>query len=609
MPTLTLFDQRDLAAAFPDSVARYDALRALSALQGLVNRTRPRLYLLGTKERLTPAAVDIDEYWLRHLLAPGGGLAGWRVETLDDPWAVFGRFLRFARGVVLWDDAVPSTANVATTLAGARGLVPVRGSGPSCAFWRRFQRRFPDCEVRVDLRGLFTGRGRIPGTRRSSTGSAKCDAYLWAVEHLLETGRTDPLWAAYYPDGMRWGGRPPYEARGTAAYPDLQAANLVNHDFFVSRRAFFFDLSPWGDEAPNDDPAQPAGADLATLKSILAAANARLDRDASEDWITVGGFVPWWIKYAGYDSESDGRRIPNGSHEPVPGEWEMVAVCSAWNAVLDADAHGLDAMANGSVYQHMPLDADAFRTASPRRADPERRAYVCFYVGDFDSAAWMAQTLPRLWDDPGRGRVPLTWAFNPVLARRVPHVFDYVGRTRTAADSFCAGDGAGYVNPVFLEEPRVHSDRPTEIRRYETFARAHHRRLHMPITGFIINGEEQPLTPAVRRALARVSPRGVGVYRQQPRLVGVGNTPFIECAASFGHLSSVRQIIDRIADDTARARGTEFLLYRTVLVSPTILAEACGELRERFGDRVEIVDAYRFYALARAHLGTRAGGR
>ena len=45
-----------------------------------------------------------------------------------------------------------------------------------------------------------------------------------------------------------------------------------NHDFFISRKAFFFDLSPWADEAPNDDPQQPLGTDQAALKAIFLAA-------------------------------------------------------------------------------------------------------------------------------------------------------------------------------------------------------------------------------------------------------------------------------------------------------------------------------------------------
>jgi hypothetical protein len=57
-----------------------------------------------------------------------------------------------------------------------------------------------------------------------------------------------------------------------AATHDLfHVRSPVNHDYFISQRAFFWDLSVWDDEAPNDDPSQPLGTDLNTLMKILAA--------------------------------------------------------------------------------------------------------------------------------------------------------------------------------------------------------------------------------------------------------------------------------------------------------------------------------------------------
>lgn len=38
-------------------------------------------------------------------------------------------------------------------------------------------------------------------------------------------------------------------------------AKTTNHDFFIGNKAFFFDLSIWDDETPNDDPHQPLGTD------------------------------------------------------------------------------------------------------------------------------------------------------------------------------------------------------------------------------------------------------------------------------------------------------------------------------------------------------------
>ena len=47
---------------------------------------------------------------------------------------------------------------------------------------------------------MFTGRGRVPGTRLPSTGSAKCDAYVWLIERLVKAGRVNPHRLGYYID-------------------------------------------------------------------------------------------------------------------------------------------------------------------------------------------------------------------------------------------------------------------------------------------------------------------------------------------------------------------------------------------------------------------------
>jgi hypothetical protein len=36
-----------------------------------------------------------------------------------------------------------------------------------------------------------------------------------------------------------------------------------------------------------------------------------------------------------------------------------------------------------------------------------RHNYIMFYVGDYDSAAWLYNVFKQKWDDPQRGEVPL----------------------------------------------------------------------------------------------------------------------------------------------------------------------------------------------------------
>ena len=118
-------------------------------------------------------------------------------------------------------------------------------------------------------------------------------------------------------------------------------------------------------------------------------------------------------------------------------------------------------MANAAFYQHFPLPERLVQNRAPTptelvglgylipdglggyRVNPDL-AFYSFYVGDWDSAAWLYSQLPGKWDDPLRGSVPLGWAFNPNLARRFPLAFDLVYRTLSPLDRVTTGDsGAG----------------------------------------------------------------------------------------------------------------------------------------------------------------------
>lgn len=81
--------------------------------------------------------------------------------------------------------------------------------------------------------------------------------------------------------------------------------------------------------------------------------------------------------------------------------------------------------------------------------------YMHFYVGDYDSSAWIYSQLLNNYNDSARGSVPLGWAVNPNLIDRFPLIFKFLYDHQTAADCFTTGDsGAGYVSPTELLPPR-----------------------------------------------------------------------------------------------------------------------------------------------------------
>jgi hypothetical protein len=71
---------------------------------------------------------------------------------------------------------------------------------------------------------------------------------------------------------------------------------VMNHDWTIAHRGFFFDLSPWADAAPDDDPHQPLGSDLAAFKYMLAAAYDATQSGSAPEPIGIHGFTPWAYK-------------------------------------------------------------------------------------------------------------------------------------------------------------------------------------------------------------------------------------------------------------------------------------------------------------------------
>jgi hypothetical protein len=161
------------------------------------------------------------------------------------------------------------------------------------------------------------------------------DAYLWAKEEYLDKGRCDPTALAYYID-YYW----PYHQHDVPATVDYSVNTLTNHDYFIARRGFFMDLSPWNDESPNDDPTQPLGTDLKTLQAIFQSAwqAIAMSRQPSR-MIYMAGTTPWMFKYAANNSQH--------KHTKEETQDRLIWIASSYNIAVAAD----DCPNNG-MYTH-----------------------------------------------------------------------------------------------------------------------------------------------------------------------------------------------------------------------------------------------------------------
>ncbi|MCA9425977.1 MAG: hypothetical protein KC994_12930, partial [Candidatus Omnitrophica bacterium] len=476
-------------------------------------------------------------------------------------------------------------------------LLPVRGNEEEGSFLSELRRRFPNLKTEVDLRGRFTGQGKIPDTDLDSTGSRKCDAYLWTVENYLKTGKCGSTHLAYYIDGIDWQKISPDAPK----YVDYGNLGLFNADYWISKRAFFFDLSPWTDVAATDEPEQPVGTDGRTLRTILSEANEVNDYDTV---ITCGGFVPWWIKYTNFRfTKSTPVRT---RHEPVETEWHFSDLLSAYNTVMDADAAGLIGMANASVFQHHPLRKHYEQNPAPEplEYDPNT-TYIQFAMLDYDAAAWLSQAFPFIWEDPKRGELPLHWGINPILADRVPMIFDAILTTLSPNDRIGADEGLGYINPNLIGQARKHSDLPDGREVYLQTAKEYFKRFDMSTTAFVITGHEGIATEEAIELLADLSPGGVG-FQAGERIrdgehFGVG---FKQQEADWPLHFTPEKISKELEGWIDRRGPGKFLYFRCILVTPSQLVEGVRLLRERRPElKFEVLDPLAYFDLLKRVRG------
>ncbi|MDD3968489.1 MAG: GxGYxYP family putative glycoside hydrolase [Proteiniphilum sp.] len=569
----------------------WDDLHAVATLQGIVNRDAPRLYINYVVE----SGIDIDTYWWQKYRRPGKWLHDKDTLVYHDIVELVDGYKQFIDGVVLYDSSVASTSNVASAVAGVENLIAVRYDPSPGSIYSRIVLSGPKLKVKVRLINrdgspLFTGKGRIPGTNRISTGSLKNDPYIWFIEKYMKSNQCAGEFAAYYID-QKWRENP------TATV--VNHHTLTNHDFFVSKKAFFFDLSPWGDEPATDDADQAVGTDLATLKEFLSEAY-RIN--GGEKMCYIGGFPAWAFKYT---------KRAGGGHGDVATEWEFSRLIGAYNAFKDADAIGYGALANASFWTHFPLKErypqkkvtmDELKQrgyiGDSGEVDFRGRDFILFYVGDYDASSWVAQRTPTIWDNNSRGKVPMMWAISPVLENRVPMALDYYRESATPNDYFVAADnGAGYLMPGMLQEPRELSGFKSGLEAWANHCIPYYHRWDLTITGFVIDGTAPGLTKEGLDCYASFSPDGI-VPQKAPLTLLHGNMPVLRSDEDIQQ--NPKDAAQRVAQRVSE-RPIPFHWFRNILKTPDWYVSVTEEL-EVFNPDIELLDAPTFFALYRIWL-------
>ena len=590
-----------------------DCARLIYSLQGLINRD------FGMDKDHTSMLIAVtetaDSGWLTQMTGEGSimqyakasanlpGMAEVRVNNWD---AFLETFLPIIKscGIILWDGNVPATSNVAATICGLDGYLPVLANSPLHTIL--VEKGVP---VKQSLVGLFKDgqKGqKIADSNTTSTGSAKNDAYLWALEKYFP--RCSSKYLAYTLDGA-------IVLKDYDAYEDHPIAVLggdaclKNHDYLIARRCFFFDLAPYGGEAACDDPAQKngqanVGLDNSTMQTIF---QARYDR-AKGSFGALMGFPPWWAKYCTHHNQ--------GSKADVWIEWLYCELITCYNLAKEADAAHPASMTNGSVmYKYISM-VDKFEnnTVSEKLTYDSNVYYYTIYVGDYDSSAWLKQHIYTMWAQRGgdkrRGTLPLMWSINPNLSDRVPVIFDYMYKNKTDLDFFAGGDGgAGYIIPsaLFHDQTLAYAGikRPAGNAAagdvFANYSKPYYDRFDLDITGFLINGGNGNITSKMAATVAKYSPIGAFFNDNKAGVYKSGNSLFVGCLTGItkGNTGSSSSEMYNFANN-ARKKGLNFGAYRTVCWTPSEISAAVSSFQTYAAERgmtVKYCDPYAYFDL------------
>ncbi len=624
-----------------------DTIRLVVSLQGLLNRD---FGMDNNHTMLLYAITDnSDSNWLDEMQTEGSvfeGFAIQRINTWEQFYTTFEAQIK-ACGMVLWDGNVPATSNVAATICGLDGYLPVLDKSP--LYDELTAKGVP---TKQSLTGLFQNGHKgetLAGTKVVSTGSAKNDAYRWAMEKYFD--RCSANYLAYILDGA-------CTVRGYSAYDDNPAAwqpnshshCLANHDYLIARRCFFFDLDPYARDSACDDTSQivyydftcPNGhthqypedvavqiddpicptcgatvvidgewpephsqADVGVDNETMLMLFERRYQRANGAIGQLMGFPPWWLKYTEFDNK--------GTRAATWIEWLFTEYVSCYNLAKEADAAQPSSMSNGSAYYKFVPLTDQYDNKldeyDPGLKFDEDTLYYTLYLGDYDSSAWLKARVNDFWikNDRTRGRLPLTWCFNPNLSNRVPVIFDYVYSHKYNNEFIAAGDsGAGYVIPAGLfgdnKLAYVGAKRPEQLAdgdvAWAGYCRRFYEMFDMSATGFIINGSN-PVTSKILGMYNTFSTSG-GLHNGGSALMTqYKGVPYIYCQNGIGTDTNMATIYNHAFD---RMAGYNFAAYRTICLSPTQI----GQIVQHFnayaaekGKKVQYVELYTLLRLAK----------
>ncbi|MBO0721933.1 MAG: hypothetical protein J2P41_14005 [Blastocatellia bacterium] len=466
---------QDLEAADLSSLSS-EQQALLVTLQGIVNRRRPRLYFYWGTDATNRA-------WLPNLNVP--------YQVNSDPWSLIERHRREISGAVIYDLNQPDTVNLATNIAGLKGGVIATADLAQSL----------DLPVLDDLRGRFSNKleayqwalselwpkmtNRLL-TAIGPTNTISAPNVQWTTLMRAENRVTDASNRAVYTADLSafLGGEAVY-LRYQDAFPDdgwgpsvsrvtVTADGQVVASFqpaSAGETPYLFDrgnsstTSGWrfadGGSYFIYRFVPPAGTSQLLLQTemwneyLLTATNTAptllVANPLFRDYIVAVNAPVFWLDPENADEAALFAEILQTAQPDSPylgwfpqgHEMSGVTLCGQHSSPVAA----ADFFYNGTVFSGA---RGVVKASQPRASVPklENKIYLTMTMVEGDNIQYNQHRMRSIWDDPGRGQVPINWSISVLLLDIAPTMLQYFQQTQTANDLLVAGpSGAGYTYP------------------------------------------------------------------------------------------------------------------------------------------------------------------
>ena len=95
----------------------------------------------------------------------------------------------------------------------------------------------------------------------------------------------------------------------------------------------------------------------------------------------------------------------------------------------------------------------------PKRGKLENKVYATVYISDGDNIQYCQHAMAKIFEQSGRGKMPMNWTVSPALADFAPMMLNYYYKKATTNDCFVSGpSGLGYAMPYDAHNSRYYAN-------------------------------------------------------------------------------------------------------------------------------------------------------